>query len=55
MQDWAVLPAGATIVHPPSMRHAMRTRDEPLLTLYCWQGAIATAARLSAPRVDEGR
>jgi quercetin dioxygenase-like cupin family protein len=46
-QEWTTRPPGAAIAHAPGVRHAMRARDEPLLALYCWQGEIATAARLS--------
>jgi len=46
-RGWAALSAGAVIAHAPHVRHAMRTGDEPLLALYCWQGEIATAARLT--------
>lgn len=46
-QDWTTRPPGAAIAHASGVRHAMRARDEPLLALYCWQGEIATAARLS--------
>ena len=46
-RGWRRLPTGTVIAHAPGVRHAMRTGDEPLLALYCWQGEIATAARLS--------
>jgi mannose-6-phosphate isomerase-like protein (cupin superfamily) len=46
-RGWARLPAGTAIAHGPHIRHATRTGDEPLLALYCWQGEIGTAARLS--------
>jgi quercetin dioxygenase-like cupin family protein len=45
-RGWRSLPAGTAIAHAPGVRHAMRTRGEPLLALYCWQGEIARAARL---------
>jgi mannose-6-phosphate isomerase-like protein (cupin superfamily) len=46
-RGWTRLPAGTAVAHAPGVRHAMRTGDEPLLALYCWEGEIATAARLS--------
>jgi quercetin dioxygenase-like cupin family protein len=46
-QDWTTRRPGAAIAHAPGVRHAMRACDEPLLALYCWQGEIATAARIS--------
>ena len=49
---WQERPAGAAIHHPSNVRHAMRTRNEPLLALYCWLGQIATAARLAAQPME---
>jgi mannose-6-phosphate isomerase-like protein (cupin superfamily) len=48
--DWVRLPPGSAIHHPPRVRHATRTRDEPLLALYCWRGAIREPARLTEHR-----
>jgi mannose-6-phosphate isomerase-like protein (cupin superfamily) len=45
-QEWMTRAPGAVIAHAPGVRHAMRAGDEPLLALYCWQGEIASAARL---------
>ena len=45
--DWTARAPGAVIAHAPAVRHAMRTRGEPLLALYCWQGEIAEFARLN--------
>ena len=44
---WQSHPAGTAIHHPPMLPHAMRTLDEPLLSLYCWVGNVGVAARLS--------
>ena len=46
-EEWITRPPGAVIAHAPAVRHAMRTRGEPLLALYCWQGEIGEFARLS--------
>lgn len=43
----AVRMPGAAIHHAPNVVHLTRTAAEPLLALYCWSGAIATAARLA--------
>lgn len=45
--DWAPRSPGSAIHHAPRVRHATRTRDEPLLALYCWRGAILKPARLT--------
>ncbi|MET0605517.1 MAG: dimethylsulfonioproprionate lyase family protein, partial [Beijerinckiaceae bacterium] len=45
---WRVQAPCAAIHHAPGVRHATRTRDEPLLALYCWGGDIAPAARLTS-------
>lgn len=41
-QSARILPAGATILHPANLPHAMRSFDEPLLALYGWRGDIDT-------------
>lgn len=46
-RDWHRAPPGSAIHHAPRVRHATRTRDEPLLALYCWGGAILQPARLT--------
>jgi mannose-6-phosphate isomerase-like protein (cupin superfamily) len=46
--DWIERRAGALIHHAPHVRHAMRTRNEPLLALYCWAGEIESHAALTA-------
>ena len=46
-EPWHARPPGSAIHHPPHMPHATRTLAEPLLVLYCWTGAVATAAELS--------
>ena len=45
---WTARQAGTLIHHAPLVRHAMRTRDEPLLALYCWAGEIGAHATLTA-------
>ena len=44
---WREKPAGAMIHHPPNVRHATRTLDDPLLAIYCWGGQIGPHAALS--------
>ena len=44
---WRLEPPGTMIHHAPNVPHATQTRDAPLLALYCWTGAIQTAARLT--------
>ena len=34
--------AGDFILHPSSIRHAMTTADEPLLTIYTWTGNVTS-------------
>ncbi len=46
-RPWAVEPPGTMIHHPPWMRHATHAQTQPMLALYCWAGAIATAATLA--------
>jgi quercetin dioxygenase-like cupin family protein len=46
-EGWRLRPAGALIHHPPMVRHAMRTSDEPLLALYCWAGKVEVAAQIT--------
>jgi hypothetical protein len=46
-RPWAVEPAGTLIHHPSWMRHATHAQTQPMLTLYCWAGAIATHAVLA--------
>jgi mannose-6-phosphate isomerase-like protein (cupin superfamily) len=41
-EPWTQRPPGALAHHPPNMRHAMRTSDEPLLALYLWRGGGLT-------------
>lgn len=38
---------GTPIHHPPNVRHATRTLEEPLLAAYVWMGDVATPARLN--------
>ena len=47
-EAWVLRPPGSVIHHRPHVPHATRTMDEPLLVLYCWSGAVGTAARLTA-------
>lgn len=47
---WRVEPPGTLIHHPSWMRHATHAQTKPMLALYCWAGAIATAAVLTKPR-----
>ena len=42
VDPWMRRPPGALVHHPPHMRHAMRTDDEPLLALYFWRGGDLT-------------
>jgi mannose-6-phosphate isomerase-like protein (cupin superfamily) len=37
-----ILPAGATVLHPSNLPHAMRSFREPMLALYGWRGDIDT-------------
>jgi quercetin dioxygenase-like cupin family protein len=46
-EAWRTVAPGTPIHHPPDLPHATRTGAAPLLALYLWRGAIATAARLS--------
>jgi mannose-6-phosphate isomerase-like protein (cupin superfamily) len=43
---WDPCPPMTVIHHPSGLPHAMRTRNEPLLALYLWRGAIVSPARL---------
>ncbi len=46
-EGWRRKPPGSVIHHAPMMRHAMRTKDEPLLALYCWTGDVKTYATMT--------
>lgn len=37
---WTVKPAGALVLHPSEISHAIRTGPAPLLALYFWRGDI---------------
>lgn len=37
---WKPQPPGTYIYHPSGVRHAMRTREEPMLCLACWLGQL---------------
>ena len=52
---WQRVPQGTAIHHPPDVRHAMRTADEPLLALYCWRGAVTVAADLTGAAAPTAR
>ncbi len=45
---WTASQPTTVIHHPSGLAHAMRTRDEPLLALYLWRGALASPARLGS-------
>ena len=45
--DWRLRPPGEWIHHPPWMRHAMRTLQEPLLAAYVWRaGDLQAKSRI---------
>lgn len=46
-EGWRRKGPGTLIRHAPMVRHAMRTADEPLLSLYCWIGDVKTYARMT--------
>ncbi|MBM3545627.1 MAG: cupin domain-containing protein [Alphaproteobacteria bacterium] len=46
-EGWHRKPPGSVIHHTPMTRHAMRTRDEPLLALYCWTGDVEVYATMT--------
>lgn len=45
-EDWVSRSSGSFIFHSPWEVHETRTLEQPLLTLYSWQGEISTAAEL---------
>ena len=47
---WRSEPAGAAIYHAPTIPHATRTGDAPLLAIYVWTGDLATHASLRPSR-----
>ncbi|MBS34825.1 MAG: hypothetical protein CMO26_02745 [Thiotrichales bacterium] len=36
LEDWYTPPVGGVIYHRPWLRHAMRSREQPLLTVWCF-------------------
>lgn len=45
---FATQPAGEIIHHPSDVRHAMKTRGEPLVALYLWRGGpLAQKSKIS--------
>ena len=47
-RPWHRQPPGAAIYHAPSVPHAMRAGEIPLLAVYAWRGDLATHARLTS-------
>jgi hypothetical protein len=45
---WREEAAGAVILHPSGVPHAMRTGAKSLLAIYLWSGDLGTHARLTA-------
>ncbi|HZD66031.1 MAG TPA: dimethylsulfonioproprionate lyase family protein, partial [Acidimicrobiales bacterium] len=48
-EPWRGEPGGALVHHRPSVAHAIRTGDRPLLAVYAWCGDVTTPSRLTAP------
>ncbi|WP_421695886.1 dimethylsulfonioproprionate lyase family protein [Aestuariivirga sp.] len=47
--DFAEVPQGATIWHPPMALHATKTSETPLLAVWCWTRDTGTPAKLAGP------